>query len=103
MSRFLWPVVLLGLAAQMARAAEVPPIDRENRVAMTNRPAHSPTEESNEQIYLFFELLPRSYVTTVEHSVVLEEHLLDLYTLQRGELRLQFPASRHIAKHLQEN
>lgn len=27
----------------------------ENRVAMTNRPAHSPTEESNEQIYLFFE------------------------------------------------
>ncbi len=27
----------------------------ENRVAMTNRPTHSPTEESNEQIYLFFE------------------------------------------------
>ncbi len=27
----------------------------ENRVAMTNRPAHAPTEESNEQIYLFFE------------------------------------------------
>ncbi|NLF72743.1 MAG: alpha/beta hydrolase [Candidatus Anammoximicrobium sp.] len=27
----------------------------ENRVAMTNRPAHSPTEESNEQIYVFFE------------------------------------------------
>ena len=27
----------------------------ENRVAMTNRPAHSPTEESNEQMYLFFE------------------------------------------------
>jgi hypothetical protein len=27
----------------------------ENRVAMTNRPAHPPTEESNEQIYLFFE------------------------------------------------
>lgn len=26
-----------------------------NRVAMTNRPAHSPNEESNEQIYLFFE------------------------------------------------
>lgn len=26
----------------------------ENRVAMTNRPKHSPTEESNEQIYLFF-------------------------------------------------
>jgi hypothetical protein len=26
----------------------------ENRVAMTNRPAHSPTAESNEQIYLFF-------------------------------------------------
>ena len=26
-----------------------------NRVAMTNRPAHSPTEESNEQIYQFFE------------------------------------------------
>jgi hypothetical protein len=26
-----------------------------NRVAMTNRPGHSPTPESNEQIYLFFE------------------------------------------------
>ena len=26
-----------------------------NRVAMTNRKGHSPTEESNEQIYLFFE------------------------------------------------
>lgn len=30
-------------------------LGHENRVAMTNRPAHSPTEESNEQIYLFFE------------------------------------------------
>jgi len=27
----------------------------ENRVAMTNRAGHSPTEESNEQLYLFFE------------------------------------------------
>ncbi len=27
----------------------------ENRVAMTNRVGHSPTEESNEQLYLFFE------------------------------------------------
>jgi hypothetical protein len=27
----------------------------ENRVAMTNRPGHSPTRESNEQLYLFFE------------------------------------------------
>lgn len=27
----------------------------ENRVAMTNRPEHSPTAESNEQIYRFFE------------------------------------------------
>jgi hypothetical protein len=27
----------------------------ENRVAMTNRPAHDPTPESNEVIYLFFE------------------------------------------------
>jgi hypothetical protein len=27
----------------------------ENRVAMTNRPAHAPTPESNEQLYLFFE------------------------------------------------
>lgn len=27
----------------------------ENRVAMTNRPKHDPTEESNEQIYQFFE------------------------------------------------
>ena len=27
----------------------------ENRVAMTNRPGHTPTVESNEQIYRFFE------------------------------------------------
>ena len=27
----------------------------ENRVAMTNRPRHSPNPESNEQIYSFFE------------------------------------------------
>ena len=27
----------------------------ENRVAMTNRKGHSPTEESNEQLYAFFE------------------------------------------------
>ncbi len=27
----------------------------ENRVAMTNRKGHSPTEESNEQLYVFFE------------------------------------------------
>ena len=27
----------------------------ENRVSMTNRKTHSPTEESNEQIYLFLE------------------------------------------------
>jgi hypothetical protein len=27
----------------------------ENRVAMHNRPAHGPTEESNEVIYQFFE------------------------------------------------
>ena len=26
-----------------------------NRVAMTNRPEHSPNEESNEQIYMFFQ------------------------------------------------
>jgi len=30
-------------------------LDYTNRVAMTNRKAHSPTVESNEQIYLFFE------------------------------------------------
>lgn len=30
-------------------------LGQENRVAMTNRPMHSPTEESNEQIYQFFE------------------------------------------------
>ena len=27
-----------------------------NRVAMTNRKGHAPTAESNEQMYLFFEL-----------------------------------------------
>ena len=33
-----------------------------DRVAMSNRPAHDPTPESNEQIYLFFEhfLQPRA-------------------------------------------
>jgi pimeloyl-ACP methyl ester carboxylesterase len=30
-------------------------LGHENRVAMTNREGHSPTEESNEQLYLFFE------------------------------------------------
>ncbi|HEY7311792.1 MAG TPA: prolyl oligopeptidase family serine peptidase [Gemmataceae bacterium] len=30
-------------------------LGQKNRVAMTNRKGHSPTEESNEQIYLFFE------------------------------------------------
>jgi dienelactone hydrolase len=30
-------------------------LGHENRVAMTNRPAHAPTEESNEHIYRFFE------------------------------------------------
>ena len=27
----------------------------ENRIAMTNRKGHTPTDESNEQMYLFFE------------------------------------------------
>ena len=31
----------------------------ENRVAMTNRPMHSPTEESNAQLYKFFEMVLR--------------------------------------------
>ena len=30
-------------------------LGQENRVAMTNRPGHGPTNESNEQMYLFFE------------------------------------------------
>ena len=30
-------------------------LGHENRVAMTNRPGHSPTEESNEAMYRFFE------------------------------------------------
>jgi dienelactone hydrolase len=30
-------------------------LGRDNRVAMTNRPTHGPTPESNEQIYAFFE------------------------------------------------
>ena len=30
-------------------------LDCNNRVAMTNRKAHSPTKESNEQIYIFLE------------------------------------------------
>jgi len=38
----------------------------ENRVAMTNREGHSPTEESNEQLYLFFEyfLKPQTKLPT---------------------------------------
>jgi hypothetical protein len=35
----------------------------ENRVAMTNREGHSPTEESNEQLYLFFEHFLKPTVT----------------------------------------
>ena len=35
----------------------------ENRVAMTNREGHSPTEESNEQLYLFFEYFLRPALT----------------------------------------
>jgi hypothetical protein len=31
----------------------------EDRVAMTNRKGHSPTPESNEQLYLFFEYFLR--------------------------------------------
>jgi hypothetical protein len=30
-------------------------LGHENRVAMTNRPGHGPTPESNEQLCLFFE------------------------------------------------
>jgi len=41
-------------------------LGRENRVAMTNRPAHSPTEESNEQIYLFFE----HFLKPTDHSAI---------------------------------
>jgi hypothetical protein len=32
----------------------------ENRVAMTNRPDHSPTQDSNEHIYMFFEYFLKS-------------------------------------------
>ena len=35
----------------------------DNRVAMTNRQGHSPTEESNEQLYLFFEHFLKPSVT----------------------------------------
>ena len=43
-----WPVLNHAIAVNKLLGAE-------DRVAMTNRPAHSPTEESNEAIYLFFE------------------------------------------------
>jgi len=36
----------------------------ENRVAMTNRKGHSPTKESNEQLYLFFEHFLKPAPTT---------------------------------------
>jgi len=40
----------------------------ENRVAMTNRPEHSPNQESNEQIYWFFEyFLKYKYAFTKPH------------------------------------
>lgn len=35
-------------------------LGHEHRVAMTNRPTHAPTPESNEQIYLFFEYFLKS-------------------------------------------
>ena len=37
-----------------------------DRVAMTNRKGHSPTPESNEQIYLFFECFLKNEATTVQ-------------------------------------
>ena len=35
-------------------------LGHEDRVAMTNRPAHEPTAESNEVIYRFFEYFLRA-------------------------------------------
>jgi hypothetical protein len=42
-------------------------LNHTNKVAMTNRRDHMPTEESNEQIYAFFEAVlkpPRSTTAT---------------------------------------
>ena len=43
-----WPVLNHAIAVNKLLGCE-------NRVAMTNRPGHPPTEESNAQIYAFFE------------------------------------------------
>jgi hypothetical protein len=37
-----------------------------DRVAMTNRKGHSPTPQSNEQIYLFFERFLKNSPTTIQ-------------------------------------
>jgi glycerophosphoryl diester phosphodiesterase len=47
-----------------------------NRVAMTNRPSHAPTPESNGQIYAYFEHMlksPRQEVTAVAHRGLLRD------------------------------
>ncbi len=51
-------------------------LGRRNRVAMTNRPAHGPTLESNAQIYAFFEHFlksPRTDVVAVAHRGLLRD------------------------------
>ena len=44
-------------------------LEFDNRVAMTNRPEHSPNPESNEQIYLFFEYFLKHYGIVVKKPV----------------------------------
>ena len=43
-----WPALNHALAVNLL-------LGQDNRVAMTNRPGHTPTAESNEMLYLFFE------------------------------------------------
>ena len=57
-----FPAVFLGaIKAGVVPVAVNTLLGHEDRVAMTNRPGHTPTAESNEQLYLFLEyvLKPR--------------------------------------------
>ncbi|HID76129.1 MAG TPA: hypothetical protein EYP56_09050 [Planctomycetaceae bacterium] len=68
-----------------------------DRVAMTNRPGHSPTPESNEEIYAFFERFLKKGAARKEHSTD------RLRQLRRGPVVLCYsPESEPVAEGLAE-
>jgi hypothetical protein len=52
----VWVVGLAGGEPRRLGAGHAPAVSpKGDRVAMTNRKGHTPIDESNEQLYLFFE------------------------------------------------